>query len=266
LSVDPAFSKGVQHLVPDHTDETWIRRFHPRPDGDVRLVCLPHAGGSASFFFPLSQSMPSFVDVLTVQYPGRQDRRREPAVDNMPELVDRVFTALVPWTDRPLALFGHSMGGTLAFELARRLEKELGTVAAGLFVSACAAPSAPRRREKVHLRDDDGIIAELGSLSGTDPKVLADDEILTMVLPAVRADYRTAETYVYEPGGVLHCPVMALTGDSDPRVGANEAKAWGEVTEGSFVRRTFPGGHFYLTDCRSEVIQAVAGHLRERCS
>lgn len=104
----------------------WIRRFHPRPDGDVRLVCLPHAGGSASFFFPVSQAMPPSVDVLCVQYPGRQDRRAEPVIDSIPDLADQVFAALLPWADRPLAFFGHSMGATLAFEVARRLERRRG--------------------------------------------------------------------------------------------------------------------------------------------
>lgn len=246
-------------------DGTWIRRFHPRPDSGVRLVCLPHAGGSASFFFPLSQAMPPFVEVLAVQYPGRQERRGEPAVDSVPELADRVFEALAPWTDRPLALFGHSLGGMVAFEVARRFERQPGTAAALLFASACRAPSVPRHPEKgwVHLKDDAGLVEELVSLGGTDPRLFADDEFLSMVLPAVRADYRAAERYVREPGEPLRCPVVALTGDSDPRVGDADVKAWEEATEGTFDLLSFPGGHFYLNGRHREVARVVSERLRD---
>ncbi|MEY9893890.1 surfactin synthase thioesterase subunit [Catenulispora sp. MAP12-49] len=58
--------------------DLWIRRYHPSPDAPVRLLCLPHAGGSASFFRAVSQALAPKVEVLAVQYPGRQDRRGEP--------------------------------------------------------------------------------------------------------------------------------------------------------------------------------------------
>lgn len=246
----------------DKTEDNglWIRRFHPRPDGDVRLVCLPHAGGSASFFFPVSQAMPESVEVLCVQYPGRQDRRKEPLIDNIPDLADRVFAALLPWADKPLALFGHSMGASVAFEVARRFEREKDTVLEGIFASGRRAPSA-HRHETVHLRDDDGLLDEMKSLSGTDTKVLGDEELLRMVLPAIRADYRAAETYVYEPGEPLRCPIIGLTGDDDPKVTLAEAKAWGEHTTGSFDFHVFPGGHFFLADHQPAINKLIADHL-----
>ncbi|MFG2091955.1 thioesterase II family protein [Streptomyces sp. NPDC048612] len=238
----------------------WIRRFNPRDDAGFRLACLPHAGGSAPFYFPMANALPEDVDVLAVQYPGRQDRRTEPAVTDLQTLADRVATALEPWTDRPLALFGHSMGATLAFEVARRLESRNGTVPAALFASGRRAPSR-HRHETVHLRDDDGIIAELKQLSGTNPQVLGDEELLRMVLPAIRADYRAAETYTYEPCAPLHCPVVGLTGDDDPKVTLDEVRAWGEHTEGPFDFQVFPGGHFYLADHQSDIIALVLDRL-----
>ncbi|KNB53911.1 thioesterase II family protein [Streptomyces caatingaensis] len=239
----------------------WIRRFQPRPDAGVRLVCLPHAGGSASFFFPMAKAMPDGVDVLCVQYPGRQDRRGEPLIDTIPELADRVYAALLPWTDRPLAFFGHSMGATLAFEVARRLEREKGVVLAALFASARRAPSVARS-ENVHEQDDDGLVREMQRLAGTDAQLLGDEEILRMVLPAIRADYRAAETYRYEPGAALRCPVVGLTGDADPKVGVEDVAAWAGHTEASFELKVFTGGHFYLTQHQGAVVEAVAGRLR----
>ncbi|MFI9201285.1 thioesterase II family protein [Streptomyces sp. NPDC053048] len=239
----------------------WIRRFHPRPDSEVRLVCLPHAGGAASYFFPVSKAMPAFADVLCVQYPGRQDRRTEPLIDNIPDLADRVFAALLPWADKPLAFLGHSMGASVAFEVARRFEREKGVVAAGLFASGRRAPSA-HRDERMHLLDDRGLVAEVDSLSGTVSGLLDDEEVLRMVLPAIRSDYRAAETYVYEPGESLRCPVLALIGDNDPKVTEEEARAWARHTEGSFELKVFPGGHFFLADHQQAVIGEIAAWLR----
>src|ERR1700712_4687720 len=113
---------------------TWIRRFHESPGASARLVCFPHAGGAATYFYPLSRTLAPSIEALAVQYPGRQDRRAEPCVDDIHELADLVAPALLEWADRPLALFGHSMGATLAFEVAGRLEKA-GVRPAGLFVS-----------------------------------------------------------------------------------------------------------------------------------
>ncbi|MFI8952064.1 thioesterase II family protein [Streptomyces sp. NPDC053750] len=238
----------------------WVRRFHPAPDAPHRLICFPHAGGAASFYFPVSRAMSPGVDVLAIQYPGRQDRRAEPCVDSIPALADALVDEVRPWFDRPVTFFGHSMGASLAFELASRLEAE-GHVLHGLFASGRRAPSTVRD-ERVHLRDDEGLIADITRLSGTDTQVLGDPEILRMILPAVRADYRAAETYRWTPGPRLSCPVFALTGDADPQVTLEEARAWGEHTTGSFTLEAFPGGHFFLNSQAARVMSSIKAHLR----
>ncbi|MET7703686.1 MULTISPECIES: thioesterase II family protein [unclassified Streptomyces] len=238
----------------------WIRRFHPAAHAAHRLVCFPHAGGAASFYFPVSRTLAPDVDVLAIQYPGRQDRRHEPCIDSIPALADAVAEQIEPWCQGPVTFFGHSMGASLAFEVARRLE-ERGTVLHGLFASGRRAPSAVRD-ERVHLLDDDGLITDISRLSGTDTQVLGDPEILRMILPAVRADYRAAETYRYTPGPPLTCPLFALTGDDDPQVTLEEARAWGEHTTGPFTLQVFAGGHFYLNAQAPAVIETLRSHLR----
>ncbi|GGX58563.1 thioesterase II family protein [Streptomyces minutiscleroticus] len=249
--------------TPAEHDRLWIRRYHPRPDAAIRLVCLPHAGGSASFYHPVSANLPASVDVLAVQYPGRQDRRNEPCAATIGELADAVVPVLLPYTDLPLVLFGHSMGATLGFEVARRLERDHGVVPHALFASARRAPSCARD-ETVHLRDDDGLVAEMRELSGTDAAILDDVELIRMALPAIRADYRAAETYVYEPGPALSCPVWSLVGDADPKVTLDEARAWSRHTDAAFEFRVFKGGHFYLTSHQDEILGLLAAQAPAR--
>ncbi|MDB1089998.1 alpha/beta fold hydrolase [Streptomyces sp. ACA25] len=241
------------------TNDLWVRRFHPAPEAPVRLLCLPHAGGSSTYFFPVSQRLSPRVETLAVQYPGRQDRRNEPCVESVHELADLLADVVEPWQDKPLALFGHSMGASVAFELALRLEAR-GTGPAALFVSGRRAPLA-HRDERIHQRDDDGLIAEIKRLNGTESSMLEDDEILRMVLPAIRADYKAAETYRYRPGPPLSVPVCALTGEADPKATTDEVRRWAEHTEGRFDMIVYPGGHFYLNTHAPAVIEEIASRL-----
>jgi len=239
----------------------WLRRFEPAGNAGNRLVCFPHAGGSAAFFLPVARALAPAVDVLAVQYPGRQDRRAEPCIDDIPSLADHVYRALDGSLDRPLALFGHSMGALVAFEVARRLQRDHPGRPAHLFVSGRRAPTR-YREETVHLRDDDGIIAEVRSLGGTDARVLDDRELRDMALPAIRGDYRAVETYRYVAGGPLRCPVTVLVGARDPRVTLEEATDWEkQAPEGSFDLKVFTGGHFYLTSQIAEVLAVLSDHL-----
>ncbi|MFI6024491.1 thioesterase II family protein [Amycolatopsis magusensis] len=246
------------------TAEDWVRRFHPAPAAPHRLLCLPHAGGSASYFFPVSRSLSPGIEVLAVQYPGRQDRRAEPLIDSIEVLADRVTEAIDGWTDRPLAIFGHSMGATLGFEVARRLEKR-GVVPAALFASGRRAPST-HRDERFHEGSDAELLANVRSLAGTEQALLGDDEIVKMVLPAIRADYRAAETYRYPEGPDLSCPVFAMVGDDDPKATVEEAGGWAQHTSGPFELKVFPGGHFYLNEHTPAILDTISAHLQATSS
>jgi pyochelin biosynthesis protein PchC len=237
----------------------WIRQFHPAPEAVSRLVCFPHAGGSATYFFPFSRDLASGTDVVAVQYPGRQDRWREPCVEDLQVLADLVTAELPPWLDRPVAFFGHSMGALLAFEVARRLQEQ-GVELMSLFVSGRRAPAC-LRDERLHLAADERLIADLKRLNGTDGKVLENDDVLRMVLPCLRSDYKAVETYRYQPGPRLSCPVAVLTGEDDPQVTPEEARSWENHTSAGFDLRTFPGGHFYLSTQVTAVTETISVRL-----
>ncbi|MFI6729488.1 alpha/beta fold hydrolase [Streptomyces sp. R-74717] len=237
----------------------WIERFHPAPDARNRLVCFPYAGGAASYFHPVSAALSPGIDVLAVQYPGRQNRRTEPLLRSVDELARHATTALRPWADRPLTLLGHSMGALVAFEVARRLAGD-GAAPLSVVVSGRRSPTSVRH-EDVHKRDDQGIVAEMERLGGSDVRMFQDPELRALFLPVIRADYEAVETYRYQPGPPLPCPVLALLGDNDPMATLDETRDWAERTTAPFELRTFSGGHFYLNSHAAAVTEAVRENI-----
>ncbi|GAB3844921.1 alpha/beta fold hydrolase [Dactylosporangium cerinum] len=237
------------------TGTPWLRRFHPRQDSEIELFCFPHAGGSASAYFQLSQLLAPTVQVSAVQYPGRQDRRSEPRIDSIDEFADRMCAELLSQPARPFAMFGHSMGAVIAYETAQRLT-EAGRVPVWFFSSSRRAPSRLRHTD-VHRRDDAGIVAELRSLAGGDVDWLADEELLASFLPAIRSDYQAIETHPYRPGPPLRCPITAFMGDQDPYTTQDEAASWQDHCTGSFDLHVFPGGHFYFDNHTAQVAAHV---------
>lgn len=238
----------------------WLRCLPPAPGADLCLICFPHAGGSASYYLPLLAPLASRMDVAVVQYPGRHDRSSEPPVPSIRRLADQIAGALRGLQGRRLALFGHSMGALVAFEVALRLERGTGAAPAHLFASGHRAPSR-HRPGLIRPADDAAIIDGLRQLGGTDDRVLSHPALLRAFLPALRSDYRAADTYQHRPWDVLSCDVTALTGDRDPGASPGEVQAWSAVTTGRFALRVFPGGHFYLREQGSLLVSTLAQRL-----
>ena len=245
----------------NYTTSAWIRRYHPAPAAPVRLVCFPHAGGSASYFHPVSVRFSPGVDVVSLQYPGRQDRRNEPCVTDLHELADLVAVEIRALDPLPTVYFGHSMGAALAFETIRRLEEAEGAAPRALVASGRRGP-ATQRDDHVHQEGDAGIIREITKLNGTNSALLADDEVLRMALPSIRGDYQAIETYESPADRRISAPITVLTGQDDPKTTVAEAEAWQAHTTGSFRIRVFPGGHFFLQDQPGAVNDEIAAEIR----
>ncbi|KUL23656.1 thioesterase II family protein [Streptomyces regalis] len=235
--------------------EVWLRCFHPSPDAASELVCFAHAGGSAAGWHGLSEALSPEVEVLAVQYPGRHDRHREAPVGDLHTLADRICEALGP-ADRPRTLLGHSMGASLAYEAAVRLTAGSVGEPAALVVSGRRAPSRPRSTGD-RLMDDGALVAKMRALGGTGAALLDDEEMLGMILPALRGDYRALASYEPTPGRPLACPVLAVTGDRDTEASVEDVAAWQHHTSGRFRLRVFEGGHFFLTDHLAAVADLV---------
>jgi pyochelin biosynthetic protein PchC len=241
----------------------WLRYYRPRPSARRRLICFPYASGNATFYRGWATQLPPDIEVVAIQYPGRLDRIAEPCVPDMDTMVDLVIRALERLPEREYALFGHSMGAAVAYEVAYRLEHRYGTPPQRLFLSGRPAPKHHRTGIK-HQGSDDLLWDELRRLGGTTDAVLEHPELRATLMPALRGDYRLIETYRPTVGLPLTVPLTALTGDHDPEAPIHEVADWQRYTTGPFDLQVMPGDHFYLVSQQDAVLARVADGLGAR--
>ncbi|GLX94059.1 alpha/beta fold hydrolase [Herbidospora sp. NBRC 101105] len=237
----------------------WLRRYHASPSAAAELVCFPHAGGAAAYWYPLSALLAPGIETLAVQYPGRQDRHREPPVTDLHTLADRLAEVLAGPPARPRVFLGHSMGASLAYEVAARLEGRPGAPAR-LILSGRRAPS--RWRPSPEPSGDAALVARVRALGGTDAHRLTDPDVLELVLPALRADHLALAGYRDTPGAAVSCPVTAFAGERDAEAPVDDVAAWRHHTTGGFDLRVFPGGHFFIADDAPGTARLIADLVR----
>lgn len=230
----------------------WLIRRHPRPDAAVNLYFFPHAGGSPGEYIRWSDELPG-ARVWGVQLPGRGARLRESAFTRMEPLVRTIVEAVE--FDSPCVLFGHSLGGLIAFEVARML-RDLGREPDRLFLSSCSQPLIRRGHTAIHLLPDAGLLAEIERRWGALPEhVHTDPSLRALVLASHRADIELFETYRHVPGEPLSCPLTVIAGDQE-RDDLDLAR-WRGYTRGPFELRILPGHHFYFRQRRHELLRLI---------
>ncbi|GLW48132.1 thioesterase [Streptomyces sp. NBRC 14336] len=249
--------------APSVAPEQWFKRHARTSTPRRRLLVLPHAGGSASFFHGWGTAFDDDTEVLVARYPGRHDRLTEACIDRMEVLAEQVTEALLPLLDVPVTLFGHSMGASLAYETALRLTRRHGVSPAALHVSSRKAPHRLTPRP-LHEAGDEALIAEVRRLGGTDEALLADPDLREIVLPAIRADFTVVGTYGPRPADPVGCPVHAYIGDRDPSITVEDMSAWSDVAPRGFTLDVFDGGHFYLTERQRLLTDAVSSRMTGR--
>lgn len=237
----------------------WLVPFgRPEPGAPV-LLCLPHAGGGASWFRPWAEH--TSAAVVGVQLPGRGPRIAERPVSDLDELVAALVPEVRPLTASRYAVFGHSMGAIVAFELVRALRAEGLPEPLRLAVSGARPPHLPVR-DPVHDVPRDRLVAWLRDLDGLSDELLEQPDVLDFALPALRADLRVVEARTHRPGPPLSCPITVLRGDRDPECDAADAAGWRGHTTGPCTERVFPGNHFFLDDDVPGVVSAVTEDLQ----
>lgn len=242
-------------------ERQWLPASAASPSAEVRLFCLPYAGGAAGVFHGWPAAAPAALQVCAVELPGRGRRLAEPPYLSLAPLVRALADALEPALDRPYALFGHSMGGLLAFELVRVLRRRGKPLPVRLFVSAIASPGTPSGRPSVHVAGDADIRAELRELGGTPPELLDDDELMTLMLPVLRADFSVVETYEYRDEPPLPVPITVFGATADPVARPAVLAGWRRQSSRETRTRIFPGDHFFLHRMVPELVGEIVADL-----
>src|SRR5438128_1840495 len=110
----------------------WFLKFNTAPNNFSRLFCFAPAGGGASAFRNWGQKFPSDIEVCAIQLPGRETQSREPLVNHIDTLLDALVPEILPFLDKPFAIFGHSLGALVGYEFTRRLMAEYGPLPTSL--------------------------------------------------------------------------------------------------------------------------------------
>jgi surfactin synthase thioesterase subunit len=239
------------------SDDRWLVEWPTRIAPMADLICFPGAGAGASTFRPWVNLLPAFVAVLACQLPGRENRLDEPPALSISDAADEVvahFLAIRP-AGRPFVLFGHSMGGVLAFEVAQRLAAT-GRVASGLLLSASTPPVAARAGTDL----DDNALRSL--LIGYDPenrRITGNEELYTALAPILGSDIAMLRRHEIAPGTPrLDVSTHLMSGEADTIVPAASVARWAEFIQGPVTRHEFTGGHFFpFRESQDQVLEHV---------
>ena len=241
------------------TADKWIGIPRPNPRATVRLFCLPYAGSGANVFYRWQHSLPDGVELCLVHLPGRGKRLREKPLSSMDSLLNALERPMLGYLDLPMAIFGHSMGALIGFELARHLRSKYGVQPARLFVSGCNPP----RNKYIHQSPESfptrQFISELRRIECL--PVGYSEQFVELALPALKADLSVCETYSYTTGQPLDCDIAAFGGFQDCIVKYEQLEEWRSETTGHFGLHVFRGGHFFVHTAESFVLKAVSSEL-----
>ncbi|KPX45175.1 Pyoverdine synthetase, thioesterase component [Pseudomonas syringae pv. helianthi] len=226
----------------------------------LTLFCLPYSGASAMFYSPWRRKLPEWLNIRPLELPGRGMRMDEPLQTDIVQLASHLADEISADLDKPYGLFGHSLGGLLAFELAHALRERGLPAPLALFASATAGPVRRDVSEYAQAKTDEQLIARLRTLKGTSESVIANDELMQLMLPILRADFLLCGSFVYGQREPLNLPIHVFGGKQDS-VSVEQLLDWQEETCTGFSLDMFEGHHFYLVD---EQIQLLR-HLRRYC-
>ncbi|MDQ2102295.1 thioesterase II family protein [Azospirillum isscasi] len=234
----------------------WLQGFRPVAAPRRTLVCFPYAGAGAAVFRDWAPETGPDTELLAVRLPGRENRIGEPPLHRVEDAVPAVLAALEPLGERPLTLFGHSLGSALAYATARALVAGGGPPAL-LAVSGRRAPHLPSRRPPSRGLDDAAFHARLAALGGTPPEVLACDDLMELMLPMLRADFAMSDAFLESDPPPLPVPMLAFAGDGDAEATEEEVAGWERLAGAGFTLRTLPGGHFFLHEHRAAIVRQL---------
>lgn len=244
--------------------QRWLYRPQPVARPRQRLFCFPYAGGNAMGFRRWPTWLPADVELCAIVLPGRGARSNEPARSDLLSLSRDIAGVVEHYCDVPCAFFGHSLGALLAFEVTRVLRERGATVPAHLLVAARQAPDhAIDESVAPPATEDAAFIARLARLGGTPREVLADEQLMALMLPALKADFIALDSWRYRDEPPLRVPITALAGSEDRSVCADSVRRWSGHTTRKFQFHLLHGDHFFIHSREQDLVRHVARALAD---
>jgi len=229
---------------------------------EIPVLCLPFAGAGASAFRRAQEYPSQTARIVPLQLPGREERFAElPLTDAVAAVDDLLPVALdlVAGSER-VAVFGHSLGAVLAFELAHRLRRLPQPDLVRVFVSGSPGPWTRREVRATGLSDED-FLRQVRGFAGYSHPALEHPELRDMLLPTLRADVEMHENYLAQPGDTLDVPITSIRGSEDELVSREQAAQWQAATSAGCQSREVPGNHMYLVDSPAELVRLMDSEL-----
>jgi medium-chain acyl-[acyl-carrier-protein] hydrolase len=241
----------------------WFICPYPQPAAPLRLFCFPHAGVGTSAFRNWTTALGPDIEVVLVQLPGREGRHGQPLFSSIADLVLPLVENMFPRLDRPFAFYGHSMGGTIAFEAAQKIRKNYGSQPVHLFAGASPAPQLPWAHSPLRMLPEAEFLNEVQSRYGGLPQqVLGDPELREVFLPVLRADIAMVETYRSTDAHPLDCGITVFGGLEDAMVTRTALELWRCQTASNFRLHMIAGPHLFLRSASAQLLEIVGNELK----
>lgn len=243
------------------SSSSWFIPMPPRSSARLRLFCFPYAGGGSATFRRWREMVPEVIELVAVQLPGREMRFDEPPMRDMAQLIEQLADAIAPHLDLPYATFGHSLGTLVSYELVLELQRRKLPLPRRMLMSGRGAPHVMRGGKDCDVLSDAEFIEELREMQGTPDEVLANAELMQMLLPTLRADFSLARNYLREEPALLPCGLSVYGGLSDSGVSRASLSDWQSYTNEDITLRMFPGGHFFVDSAPHLLLHALVRDL-----
>jgi medium-chain acyl-[acyl-carrier-protein] hydrolase len=241
--------------------DKWFVCPRVKPDAISRIFLFPYAGGDPSVFSSWSAQLPDSIESHIIHYPGRGSRYNEAPVRSLIALTSDLTQAIQPLLDKPFTFFGHSLGGLVAFELARRLRQNGLPQPSAIFISACGAPHIPDTQPPIHALPEGEFIESLKRLNGIPNEIINNTEVLKLFISILRADLELIERYEHKTDTPLDVPILAIGGLDDHRISRERLEGWVDHTNVDFRATYFPGDHFFINTARDSVIASIVREI-----
>lgn len=240
----------------------WFHINNSVEEAGLRLFCFPYAGAGASLFSSWRSYLPDNVELYALQMPGRENRFSEQHCTDMQYLVDHLIEEMQAMSDLPFIIYGHSMGALIAYELTKQLSSKQLKLPSHLLVAGKMAPHFDDGLHQIHQLEDQQFISELHHRYGGLDDVINEPELLELIIPILKSDIQLIEQYTPEVNQLINVPISAIVGCQDQSVNKQGISAWRELSALDYSCDEVPGGHFFVKESFSILINRIINIIR----